>query len=173
MCGFYREMGIFAHEDPARRVADRIERLEPTGSTGCTARAFRATPSPYHVRSLREEPFAYRGKVLGRELPTETGAAQTAPAGNPDQGWGCGDRAGHAWDQEGPECDGAGLLLQLLGPLHAKVSVPLARGSERLDGQGPDARSGRAPVVSGGVVGRLLRLGDPQADGSRVAGPWW
>ena len=27
--------------------------------------------------ALREEPFAYRGKVLGRELPPETGAAQT------------------------------------------------------------------------------------------------
>jgi hypothetical protein len=31
---------------------------------------------PSFVRALREEPFAYQGKVLGRELPTETGAAQ-------------------------------------------------------------------------------------------------
>jgi hypothetical protein len=31
---------------------------------------------PSFVRALREEPFAYRGKVLGRELRTETGVAQ-------------------------------------------------------------------------------------------------
>jgi hypothetical protein len=28
------------------------------------------------VRALREKPFAYEGKVLGRELPIETEAVQ-------------------------------------------------------------------------------------------------
>ena len=29
MCAFYREMGIFAHEDPVRRVVDRLDQLDP------------------------------------------------------------------------------------------------------------------------------------------------
>ena len=38
MCGFYREIGIFAHEDPVRRRGrpDRAAR-RPSGSTRCTA----------------------------------------------------------------------------------------------------------------------------------------
>jgi hypothetical protein len=78
MCGFYREMGIFAHEDPVRRVVDRIERLDPDWIHGMHGRSLPRDAIPYYVRALREEPFAYRGKVLGRELPTESGAAQTA-----------------------------------------------------------------------------------------------
>ena len=29
MCGFYREIGIFAHEEPVRQTMDRMERLDP------------------------------------------------------------------------------------------------------------------------------------------------
>ena len=46
MCGFYREMGIFAHEDPVRRVVDRIERLVPDWIHGMHGGSLRATPSP-------------------------------------------------------------------------------------------------------------------------------
>ncbi|TMM18518.1 MAG: hypothetical protein E6F96_06115 [Actinobacteria bacterium] len=77
MCGFYREMGIFAHEDPVRHVVDRIERLDPDWIHGMHGGSLPRGTIPQFVRALREDPFAYRGKVLGRELPPETGAAQT------------------------------------------------------------------------------------------------
>jgi flavorubredoxin len=76
MCGFYREMGIFAHEGPVRDVVDRIDRLDPDWIHGMHGGSLRRETIPAFVRALRQEPFAYRGKVLGRELPTETGAAR-------------------------------------------------------------------------------------------------
>jgi flavorubredoxin len=72
MCGFYREMGIFAHEDPVRRVVDRIARLDPDWIHGMHGGSLPRETIPDFVRALREEPFAYQGKVLGRELPTES-----------------------------------------------------------------------------------------------------
>ena len=76
MCGFYREMGIFAHEDPVRDVVDRIERLDPSWIHGMHGGSLARETIPYFVRALREHPFAYQGKVLGRELSTETRPAQ-------------------------------------------------------------------------------------------------
>ena len=71
MCGFYREMGIFAHEDPVRRVVDRVERLDPEWIHGMHGGSLpRRAIAPY-VAALREQPFAFAGKVLGRELPAE------------------------------------------------------------------------------------------------------
>jgi flavorubredoxin len=77
MCAFYRETGIFAHEDPVRRVVDRIERLDPDWIHGMHGGSLRRESIPNFVRALREKPFAYEGKVLGRELPVETEAVQT------------------------------------------------------------------------------------------------
>jgi flavorubredoxin len=71
MCGFYREVGIFAHEDPVREVVDRIEQLDPDWIHGMHGGSLGRGTIPHFVRSLREEPFAYQGKLLGRELPTE------------------------------------------------------------------------------------------------------
>jgi flavorubredoxin len=68
MCGFYREMGIFAHEDPVRHVVDRIERLDPDWIHGMHGGSLPREMIPSFVRALREEPFAYQGKVLGREI---------------------------------------------------------------------------------------------------------
>jgi flavorubredoxin len=76
MCGFYREIGIFAHESPVRHVVDRIERLGPDWIHGMHGGSLPRETIPHFVRALREEPFAYQGKVLGRELLTETEAAQ-------------------------------------------------------------------------------------------------
>ncbi len=72
MCGYYREIGIFAHEDPVRQVVDRIARLDPDWIHGMHGGSLAREVIPDFVRALREEPFAYQGKVLGRELPTET-----------------------------------------------------------------------------------------------------
>jgi flavorubredoxin len=71
MCGFYREMGIFAHEQPVRDVVERIVRLDPDWIHGMHGGSLARATIPEFVRALREEPFAYKGKVLGRELPVD------------------------------------------------------------------------------------------------------
>jgi flavorubredoxin len=76
MCGFYREMGIFAHEDPVRQVVDRIDALEPEWIHGMHGGSLPRATIPDFVRALREEPFAYQGKVLGRELSLDVDARQ-------------------------------------------------------------------------------------------------
>jgi flavorubredoxin len=68
MCGLYREVGIFAHEEPVRRVVDRIEALDPDWVHGMHGGSLTREALPYFVRALREEPFAYQGKLLGRPL---------------------------------------------------------------------------------------------------------
>ena len=75
MCGFYREMGIFAHEDPVRGVVSRIERLDPTWIHGMHGGSLARETIPNFVRALHEEPFAFQGKVLGRELAAGGAAA--------------------------------------------------------------------------------------------------
>src|SRR5918996_3707168 len=72
MCAFYRETGIFAHEDPVRRVVNRIEGLDPDWIHGMHGGSLRRETIPHFVRALREEPFAYRGKLLGREVLAES-----------------------------------------------------------------------------------------------------
>jgi len=59
-----------------RDVVDRIERLDPNWIHGMHGGSLGRETIPYFVRALREHPFAYQGKVLGRELNTETRAAQ-------------------------------------------------------------------------------------------------
>jgi flavorubredoxin len=71
MCGFYREMGIFAHEQPVRDVVERIVRLDPDWIHGMHGGSLARETIPEFVRALRDEPFAYKGKVLGRELPVD------------------------------------------------------------------------------------------------------
>jgi flavorubredoxin len=68
MCGFYREVGIFAHEEPVRKVVDRIEELDLDWIHGMHGGSLGRETIPYFVRALREEPFAYEGKLLGREV---------------------------------------------------------------------------------------------------------
>jgi len=77
MCAFYGEMGIFAHEGPVRDVVDRIIGLDPAWIHGMHGGSLPREAIPDYVRALREEPFAYRGKVLGRELPGATAGEST------------------------------------------------------------------------------------------------
>jgi flavorubredoxin len=76
MCGFYGEMGIFADEAPVRAVVDRIERLDPAWIHGMHGGSLAGETIPHYIQALREHPFAYRGKVLGRELPADAQAAR-------------------------------------------------------------------------------------------------
>ena len=77
MCGFYREIGIFAHEEPVRRTIDRLEPLAPEWIHAMHGGTLTGEIFPRYVKALREERFAYQGKSLGRpiEEPAEVTAA--------------------------------------------------------------------------------------------------
>jgi flavorubredoxin len=64
----YRAIGIFAHEQPVRQVVERVERLHPEWIHPMHGGSFTSALAPRFYRALREEPFGYRGMLLGREL---------------------------------------------------------------------------------------------------------
>lgn len=68
MCELYRQVGIFAHEDPVRRVVDRIERLGPEWVHAMHGGTLSRDVFPRFTQALREQPFAFNGKLLGRML---------------------------------------------------------------------------------------------------------
>jgi flavorubredoxin len=68
MCEVYRRVGIFAHETPVREVVDRIEVLDPEWVHAMHGGTVARAALPYFVRALREQEFAYRGFLLGREV---------------------------------------------------------------------------------------------------------
>jgi flavorubredoxin len=68
MCGFYREIGIFAHEEPVRRTIDRLEPLAPEWIHAMHGGTLTGEIFPRYVSALREQRFAYEGKSLGRPI---------------------------------------------------------------------------------------------------------
>jgi flavorubredoxin len=68
MCAFYREIGIFAHEAPVRRTIDRLEALAPEWTHAMHGGTLTAEIFPRYVKALREQPFAFQGKSLGRPI---------------------------------------------------------------------------------------------------------
>jgi flavorubredoxin len=68
MLGLYRASGIFAHEAPVRQVVDRLERLDPAWLHPMHGGSFTRQLARRFYRALHEEPFAYNGVLLGREL---------------------------------------------------------------------------------------------------------
>lgn len=68
MLDLYRAIGIFAHEQPVRQVVDRVEQLDPDWIHPMHGGSFTRELAPRFYRALREEPFGYRGMLLGREL---------------------------------------------------------------------------------------------------------
>jgi flavorubredoxin len=74
MCGVYRAVGIFAHEDPVRQVVDRVEALDPAWTHAMHGGTLTRDALPSYVNALREQDFGYEGKLLGRELPVERAA---------------------------------------------------------------------------------------------------
>ena len=68
MCDYYREIGIFAHDQPVRDVVDRIEALDPDWLHGMHGGSLGRETIPHFIRALREEPVGYQGKLLGREV---------------------------------------------------------------------------------------------------------
>ncbi len=70
MCHVYRGAGIFAAEEPVRRIVDRIERLDPDWVHAMHGGSLTREALPAYVRALREQEFAYDRTLLFRELPT-------------------------------------------------------------------------------------------------------
>ncbi len=72
MCAYYREIGIFAHEDPVRAVVDRIESLDADWMHAMHAMhggSLMREAIPRYTHALRHERFAYGGKLIGRTIP--------------------------------------------------------------------------------------------------------
>ena len=76
MIGVYRGVGIFAHEDPVRRVVDRIEELDPEWIFAMHGGTLTRESLPYYVRALHEQDFAFGGMLLGREVDAQLAASR-------------------------------------------------------------------------------------------------
>lgn len=63
-----RSNGIFAHENPVRAVADRIEALSPSWVHAMHGATIVGETLPHYTKALREREFAYRGLLLGRPV---------------------------------------------------------------------------------------------------------
>jgi flavorubredoxin len=72
MCEVYRKVGIFAHENPVRRVVDRIVDIDPTWVHAMHGGTLTRDALPAYVSALRREEFAYRGSLLGRVVEGAT-----------------------------------------------------------------------------------------------------
>jgi hypothetical protein len=68
MIEVYRGVGIFAHENPVRAVADRIEQIAPDWIHSMHGGTIKGESLHYFTSALREREFAYNGMLLGREV---------------------------------------------------------------------------------------------------------
>ncbi|MGH2833662.1 MAG: hypothetical protein ACRDK2_12885, partial [Solirubrobacteraceae bacterium] len=68
MCAYYRDIGIFAHEQPVRDLLKRIERLDPAWVHGMHGGSLARETLGDYTKALHELPFAYQGKLFGRQL---------------------------------------------------------------------------------------------------------
>lgn len=71
MLDAYRAYGIFAHEDPVRAVARRVDELQPSWVHAMHGATIVGEALGYYTRALLEEEFAYRGRLFGRPIPAE------------------------------------------------------------------------------------------------------
>ena len=70
MLGLYRAAGIFAHEEPVRRVVRRLEEIAPAWLHPMHGGSFTDQLAPQFYQALLDEPFAFNGTVMGRQLPS-------------------------------------------------------------------------------------------------------
>jgi hypothetical protein len=69
MCAMYRDIGIFAREDPVLDVVDRVEEYGPRLVHPMHGASFRGESLPSYIDALRSQPFAFEGKVFGEPVP--------------------------------------------------------------------------------------------------------
>ncbi|MBI4444989.1 MAG: hypothetical protein HY645_03690 [Acidobacteria bacterium] len=70
MCRLYREVGIFAAKEPVLQTVDRIEKIAPQWIHPMHGGSLPQEAVGGYIKALREEPFAYDGRLFGRALPT-------------------------------------------------------------------------------------------------------
>jgi flavorubredoxin len=76
MCAYYRQIGIFAHEQPVRAVVDRLDALSAEWMHAMHGGSLTAQAIPRYTHALREQRFAYDGRLLGRQIVApESGGA--------------------------------------------------------------------------------------------------
>lgn len=68
MCQLYRQVGIFAHEAPVRHVVNRVAAMDLDWVHAMHGGTITREAFPQFVSALRENEFAYCGRLLGREL---------------------------------------------------------------------------------------------------------
>jgi flavorubredoxin len=68
MCEVYRKVGIFAHENPVRRVADRIAGIDPKWIHAMHGGTLTREALPAYIKALHRQEYAYRGWLLGRPV---------------------------------------------------------------------------------------------------------
>jgi flavorubredoxin len=68
MLDAYKRVGIFAHEQPVREVAGRIQQLGPSWIHAMHGATIAGKALHYYNRALFDHDFAYRGLLLGREV---------------------------------------------------------------------------------------------------------
>jgi flavorubredoxin len=83
MCEVYRKVGIFAHESPVRRVVDRLDHIDLEWVHSMHGGSMRRTDATPYMNALREQEYAYRGLLLGRELPASPERALVAAREEP------------------------------------------------------------------------------------------
>jgi flavorubredoxin len=64
----YKGAGIFAHEQPVRDVAARIDQLAPSFIHAMHGATIAGNALPYYNKALFDNDFAYCGRLLGREV---------------------------------------------------------------------------------------------------------
>jgi hypothetical protein len=69
MCDWYQDAGLFAAEEPVRRVVSRLERLDPDWIHPMHGGSLPREVLPGYIAALRNEPFAFEGRLFGRRLP--------------------------------------------------------------------------------------------------------
>jgi hypothetical protein len=74
MIEVYRNIGIFAHENPGRAGAERIEAIAPEWIHAMHGGTIAGEVLHYYTKALLEGEFAYRGMLLGREVGAVEGA---------------------------------------------------------------------------------------------------
>lgn len=68
MCDYYREIGIFAHEQPVRAVVERLVELQPDWMHAMHGGSLTREAIPHYTEALQQRPFSYTGRLLGREV---------------------------------------------------------------------------------------------------------
>jgi flavorubredoxin len=72
MISLYRAAGIFASEEPVRKAAKRLEKLNPKMVYPMHGSVIDSSVFPSYIGALMNNEFAYSGMLLGKEVSEQT-----------------------------------------------------------------------------------------------------